>query len=81
MKVLDLIKLLVKVIKFLDSLILSMDKEITIENQKQLDKIKSMSSSLRDVIERNVKDKTQKEELLTSINDNEFKIIDLLKNH
>lgn len=58
-----------------------MDKEITIENQKQLDKIKSMSSSLRDVIERNVKDKTQKEELLTSINDNEFKIIDLLKNH
>lgn len=80
-KVLDLIKLLVKVIKFLDSLILSMDKEITIENQKQLDKIKSMSSSLRDVIERNVKDKTQKEELLTSINDNEFKIIDLLKNH
>ena len=58
-----------------------MDKEITIENQKQLDKIKSMSSSLRDMIERNVKDKTQKEELLTSINDNEFKIIDLLKNH
>lgn len=79
-KVLDLIKLLVKVIKFLDSLIVSMNKEITNENQKQLDKIKSMSSSLRDVIERNVKDKTQKEELLKSINDNEFKIIDLLKN-
>lgn len=57
-----------------------MDKEITIENQKQLDKLKSMSSSLRDMIGSNVKDKTQKEELLTSINDNEFKIIDLLKN-
>lgn len=80
-KVLDLIKLLVKVIKFLDSLIVSMDKEITIENQKQLDKIKSMSSSLRDMMERNVKDKALKEEMLTSINDNEFKIIDLLKNH
>ena len=79
-KVLDLIKLLVKVIKFLDSLIVSMDKEITIENQKQLDKIKSMSSSLRDMMERNVKDKALKEEMLTSINDNEFKIIDLLNN-
>ncbi len=80
-KVLDLIKLLVKVIKFLDSLIVSMNKEITIENQKQLDKIRSMSSSLRDMMERNVKDKALKEEMLTSINDNEFKIIDLLKNH
>lgn len=79
-KVLDLIKLLVKVIKFLDSLIVSMDKEITIENQKHLDKIRSMSSSLRDMIERNVKDKVQKDELLTSINANEFKIIDLLNN-
>lgn len=78
-KVLDLIKLLVKVIKFLDSLIVSMDKEVTIENQKHLDKIRRMSSSLRDMIECNVKDKAQKEELLTSINDNEFKIIDLLK--
>lgn len=38
-----------------------------------------MSSSLRDMIERNVKDKAQKEEMLTSINANEFKIIDLLK--
>ena len=80
-KVLDLIKLLVKVIKFLDRLIVSMDKEVTIENQKHLDKIRSMSSSLRDMMERNVKDKALKEELLTSINDNEFKIIDLLKNH
>lgn len=80
-KVLDLIKLLVKVIKFLDRLTVSMDKEVTIENQKHLDKIRSMSSSLRDMIECNVKDKAQKEELLTSINDNEFKIIDLLKNH
>ena len=79
-KVLDIIKLLIKVIKFLDSLIVSMDKEITIENQKLLDKIRSMSSSLRDMIERNVKDKAQKEEMLTSINANEFKIIDLLKN-
>ena len=60
-KELDLIKLLVKVIKFLDSLIVSMDKEVTIENQKQLDKIKSMSS-LRDMIECNVKDKVLKEE-------------------
>lgn len=79
-RVLDLIKLLVKVIKFLDRLIVSMDKEITIENQKQLDKIRSMSSSLRDMIECNVKDKVLKEELVTSINDNEFKIIDLLNN-
>ena len=39
-----------------------------------------MSSSLRDMIECNVKDKAQKEELLTAINDNEFKIIDLLNN-
>lgn len=37
------------------------------------------SSSLRDMIECNVKDKVLKEELVTSINDNEFKIIDLLK--
>ena len=79
-KVLDLIKLLVKVIKFLDRLIVSMDKELTIENQKHLDKIRSMSSSPRDMIECNVKDKAQKEELLISINDNEFKIIDLLNN-
>lgn len=79
-KVLDLIKLLVKVVKFLDSLIVSMDKEVTIENQKHLDKIRSMSSSLRDMIERNVKDKAQKEVMLTSINDNEFNIIDLLNN-
>lgn len=79
-KVLDLIKLLFKVIKFLDSLIVSMDKEVTIENQKHLDKIRSMFSSLRDMIERNVKDKAQKEVMLTSINDNEFNIIDLLNN-
>ena len=39
-----------------------------------------MSSYLIDMIERNVKDKVQKEEMLTSINANEFKIIDLLKN-
>ena len=38
-----------------------------------------MSSWLRDMIERNVKDKAQKEEMLTSINANESKIIDLLK--
>lgn len=79
-KVLDLIKLLVKVIKFLDRLIVSMDKEVTIENQKHLDKIRSMSSSLRDMIECNVKDKVLKEELVTSINDNEFIIIDFLNN-
>lgn len=78
-KVLDLIKLLVKVIKFLDSLILSMGKEITIENQKQLDKIRSMFSSLRDIIENNVKDKALKEELQTSLDANEFKMMDLLK--
>lgn len=57
-----------------------MDKEVTIENQKHLDKIRSMSSSLRDMIECNVKDKDLKEELVTSINDNEFKIIDFLNN-
>ena len=79
-KVIDLIELLIKVIKFLDRLIVSIDKEVSIENQKHLDKIRSMSSSLRDLIECNVKDKAQKEELLTSINDNEFKIIDLLNN-
>lgn len=60
-KVIDLIELLIKVIKFLDRLIVSIDKEVTIENQKFLDKIRSMSSSLRDMIERNVKDKAQKE--------------------
>ena len=32
------------------------------------------------MIERNVKDKAQKEELLTSINANDFKIIDLINN-
>lgn len=79
-KVIDLIELLIKVIKFLDRLIVSIDKEVSIENQKHLDKIRSMSSSLRDLIERNVKDKVLKEELVTSINDNEFKIIDLLNN-
>lgn len=79
-KVIDLIELLIKVIKFLDRLIVSINKEVTIENQKHIDNIRSMSSSLRDMIERNVKDKAQKEELLTSINDNEFKIIDLLNN-
>lgn len=78
-KVLDLIKLLVKVIKFLDSIVLSMGKEITIENQKQLDKIRSMFSSLRDMIENNVKDKALKEELQTSLDANEFKMMDLLK--
>ena len=78
-KVIDLIELFIKVIKFLDRLIVSIDKEVTIENQKLLYKIRSMSSSLRDMIERNVKDKAQKEEMLTSINANEFKIIDLLK--
>ena len=57
-----------------------MDKELTIENQRHLDKIRSMASSLRDMIECNVKDKAHKEELVTSINDNEFKIIDLLNN-
>lgn len=67
-------------IKLLNRLIVSMDKELTIENQKHLDKIRSMSSSLRDMIECNVKDKVLKEELVTSINDNEFKIIDLLNN-
>ena len=78
-KVIDLIELFIKVIKFLDRLIVSIDKEVTIENQKLLYKIRSMSSSLRDMIERNVKAKAQKEEMLTSINANEFKIIDLLK--
>lgn len=78
-KVLDLIKLLVNVIKFLDSLIVSMDIEVTIENQKHLDKIRSMFSSLRDMIENNVKDKALKEELQTSLDANEFKMMDLLK--
>ena len=36
-KVIDLIELLIKVIKFLDRLIVSIDKEVTIENQKFLD--------------------------------------------
>ena len=56
-----------------------MYKELSNQNKKQIHKISSMSSSLKDMIECNVKDKAQKEELLTSINDNEFKIIDLLK--
>ena len=57
-----------------------MDKEVTIENQKH-QMIKYVFFSKRNMIECNVKDKVLKEELVTSINDNEFKIIDLLNNH
>lgn len=80
-KVIDLIELLIKVIRFLDSLLASIGEEITLEQQKLQDKISNMFSSLKGMIENNITDSTQKEELLTSINANEFKIIDMLKNH
>lgn len=80
-KVIDLVELLIKVIKFLDSLLSSLGEEITLEQQKLQGKISSMFSSLKGMIENNIMDSAQKEELLTSINANEFKIIDMLKNH
>lgn len=80
-KVIDLIELLIKVIRFLDSLLASIGEGITLEQQKLQDKISNMFSSLKGMIEKNITDSTQKEELLTSINANEFKIIDMLKNH
>lgn len=80
-KVIDLIELLIKVIKFLDSLLASIGEDITLEQQKLQDKISNMFSSLKGMIENNITDRAQKEELLTSINANEFKIIDMLKNH
>ena len=78
-KVIDLIELLIRVVKFLDSLLTSIGKEITLEGQKLQDKINNMFSSFGDMIENNIKDKTQKEELQSLINANNFKLMDLLK--
>lgn len=44
-KVIDLIELLIKVIRFLDSLLASIGEEITLEQQKLQDKISNMFSS------------------------------------
>ena len=78
-KVLDLIKLLVKVIKFLDRLLGAIGKEITLEEQKLQNKISNMSSSFRDMIENNITDSTLKEKMLASMNEAEDKLKLLLK--
>lgn len=78
-KVLDLIKLLVKVIKFLDRLLGAIGKEITLEEQKLQNKISNMSSSFRDMIENNITDSTLKEKMLAAINEAEDKLKLLLK--
>ena len=70
-KVLDLIKLLVKVIKFLDRLLGAIGKEITLEEQKLQNKISNMSSSFRDMIENNITDSTLKEKMLAAMNEGE----------
>ena len=78
-KVLDLIKLLVKVIKFLDRLLGAIGKEITLEEQKLQNKISNMSSSFRDMIENNITDSTLKEKMLAAMNEAEDKLKLLLK--
>lgn len=78
-KVLDLIKLLVKVIKFLDRLLGAIGKEITLEEQKLQNKISNMSSSFRDMIENNLTDSTLKEKMLAAMNEAEDKLKLLLK--
>ena len=70
-KVLDLIKLLVKVIKFLDRLLASIGEEIILEQQKLQEKFNKMFSSLRDMIEDKITDSAQKEKMLASMNEGE----------
>lgn len=78
-KVIDLIELLIKVIRFLDSLLASIGKEITLEQQKLQDKISNMFSSLKGMIENNITDSTQKEKMLASMSEEEDTLKMLLK--
>lgn len=68
-KVIDLIELLIKVIRFLDCLLASIGKEITLEQQKLQDKICNMFSSLKGMIENNITDSAQKEKMLASMSE------------
>ena len=78
-KVIDLIELLIKVIRFLDCLLASIGKEITLEQQKLQDKICNMFSSLKGMIENNITDSTQKEKMLASMSEEEDTLKMLLK--
>lgn len=78
-KVIDLIELLIKVIRFLDSLLTSIGEEITLEQQKLQDKISNMFSSLKGMIENNITDSTQKEKMLASMSEEEDTLKMLLK--
>lgn len=78
-KVIDLIELLIKVIRSLDSLLASIGEEITLEQQKLQDKISKMFSSLKGMIENNITDSTQKEKMLASMSEEEDTLKMLLK--
>lgn len=78
-KVIDLIELLIKVIRFLDSLLASIGEGITLEQQKLQDKISNMFSSLKGMIEKNITDSTQKEKMLASMSEEEDTLKMLLK--
>ena len=78
-KVIDLIELMIKVVKFIDGLLASIGKEITLEQQKLQDKLCIMFSSFRDLIENNITDCAQKEEMLASMNEGEDTLRKLLK--
>lgn len=75
----DLIKLLIKVVKFIDGLLASIGNEITLEQQKLQDKLCNMFSSFRDLIENNITDSAQKEKMLASLNEGEDTLKMLLK--
>lgn len=78
-KVIDLIELLIRVIRFLDSLLASIGEGITLEQQKLQDKISNMFSSLKGMIEKNITDSTQKEKMLASMSEEEDTLKMLLK--
>lgn len=78
-KVIDLFELLIKVIRFLDCLLASIGKEITLEQQKLQDKICNMFSSLKGMIENNITDSAQKEKMLASMSEEEDTLKMLLK--
>lgn len=78
-KVIDLIELMIKVVKFIDGLLASIGKETTLEQQKLQDKLCNMFSSFRDLIENNITDCAQKEEMLASMNEGEDTLRKLLK--
>ena len=75
----DLIEILIKVIRFLDSLLASIGKEITLEQQTLQDKICNMFSSLKGMIENNITDSAQKEKMLASMSEEEDTLKMLLK--